>query len=213
MEECVPKWRFKGRIAAVRGEETWRTSEVVPGGASAGAASPARATGVPQTDEQAGSRRVPRGELTGTPNPLEGGCPPCTVGAERGREFGGDAGAAAATAGFPPARREVLAAHLSPREGTQQMESTSEEGASPPKDGPPATHRRPGLGRQGGKKVKMGEEKIGRAEAGVSSAPRPSAAGSPEAVTPSHDPPEHHRIPAWDIQGHLREAPPPDARM
>ena len=73
MEECVPKWRFKGRIAAVRGEETWRTSEVVPGGASAGAASPARATGVPQTDEQAGSRRVPRGELTGTPNPLEGG--------------------------------------------------------------------------------------------------------------------------------------------
>ena len=107
--------------------------------------------------------------------------------------------AAAATAGSS-ARREALAAHLSPREGTQQMESTREGGASPPKDGPPATHRRPGLGRQGGKKVKMGEEKIGRAEAGVSSAPRPSAAGSPEAVTPSHDPPEHRRIPAWDIQ-------------
>lgn len=138
--------------------------------------------------------------------------PPLHSGGGAGPGVGGDAGAAAATAGSS-ARREALAAHLSPREGTQQMESTREGGASPPKDGPPATHRRPGLGRQGGKKVKMGEEKIGRAEAGVSSAPRPSAAGSPEAVTPSHDPPEHRRIPAWDIQGHLREAPAPDARM
>lgn len=182
MEECVPKWRFKGRTAAERGEETWRNSEV-PGGASAGAASAARATGVLQADEQAGSRRVPRGEPTGTPDPLERGFPPCTVGAERGRVERGDAGAAAATAGSS-ARREALAAHLSPQEGTQQMGSTSEGGVSPPKDGPPATHMRPSPGRQGGKREKMGVEKM-RAEAGVGGAPRPSAARSPGAVTPS----------------------------
>ena len=161
---------------------------------------------------QGGSRAESR---LGRPIPRRGASPTAEWGRSgAGGGARGDAGAAAATAGSS-ARREALAAHLSPREGTQQMGSTSERGASPPKDGPPATHTRPSSGRQGGKREKMGVEKM-RAEAGdgrctqtiSSSLPRSSHSKSLRG-----DPPEYPRIPAWDIQGHLREAPVPDARM